>query len=165
MLSAMQPGSWLPTLQDQLNYAANNQATSAAAQAPPPTPVGNVQCSLHGHLPHALLPKLLERLIALCGNIDFDYSQNVWEHEICYTPASDTPFEHGRNDDAPLRLRASVVDDRGRFVKLHRRDWRICFNGAPEPPKPGDRRKVTQRVIYESKVSGDALSYMDMLGY
>ncbi|KAI8921003.1 Med18 protein-domain-containing protein [Powellomyces hirtus] len=167
MISAQASGSWLPTLQDQIHHFTTGQHTQGSGQTQTTSKngQGHVQCSLHAQLPNSVLPKLFERLVALCGNIEFDYQQNLWEHEICYRPEAETPFGASRNEDAALRLRANVLSSDGEFVKLHDRKWTLCFNGAPEPPKPGDRKRVTQRVIYESGIEGDALRYVEMLGY
>ncbi|KNC97526.1 uncharacterized protein SPPG_07002 [Spizellomyces punctatus DAOM BR117] len=169
-------GSWMPTLHQQIQALVTAQSASRSGSTSHPLhqPLApnsdssagkNVQCSLHAHLPHSVLPKLFERLVGLCGAIDFDESQNLWEHEISFIPEVETPFGPARNDDTVLRLRANVLDDDGNFTKLHNRNWKICFFGTPELPKPGNRRRATQRVVYESEVKGDAFRYMEMLGY
>ncbi|KAJ3136943.1 hypothetical protein HDU90_002509 [Geranomyces variabilis] len=165
-------GAWLPSLYDQLQLLVSSSSSLNAPtiQHPPVTaaperPAGHIHCSLHARCPNDVLPKLFERLIALCGRIDFDYKMDLWHHDICYRPEAITPFGGPRNEDTALRLRADVLNPDGDFVKLHSRKWRLCCDGAPEPPKPGDRNRVTQRVMYESVIEGDALRYVEMLGY
>ncbi|KAI8816157.1 uncharacterized protein EV422DRAFT_501622 [Fimicolochytrium jonesii] len=163
-------GHWLPTLDAQIQYAQSNQ--HLIPRPPPSTTTSqnnrtnqNVECSLHGHLRDTALQKLFERLVAVTGDIAFEGRENFWEHEIGWRPAVETPFGAGRNDDVPVFLRSEILGPQKEFLTLHKRQWVLCFRGAPEPPKPGDGKRATQRVIYESRLKGDALKYMEMVGY
>ncbi|KAJ3186298.1 Mediator of RNA polymerase II transcription subunit 18 [Gaertneriomyces sp. JEL0708] len=160
-------GAWLPTLHQQvvaIEEAIAEASSKARAIADKPR-TNNVQCSLHAQMADTVRLKLLDRLVALCGTIDFDGSETLWEHEIVFIPEMETPFGPARNDDVVLRARADVLGADGTFRKLYDRDWTLCFLGSPEPPNPSAIKKVTQRVVYESSVTGDAFRFMELLGY
>ncbi|KAJ3213421.1 37S ribosomal protein S9, mitochondrial [Dinochytrium kinnereticum] len=92
----------------------------------------SIECSLNGLVTEKNVPKLLERIVGLCGFISFDGSTNLFEHEIVFAP--DVVASYGQTD-VFLRLRGSVYRQKT-FVKLHDRQW-LLF--VPELVKPSNR--------------------------
>ena len=43
-------------------------------------------CSLYGEFAHEKLPKLLERLIGLCGDTSHCGLDKFCEHDVCFVP-------------------------------------------------------------------------------
>lgn len=59
MLSAAAAGSWLPDLHSQINHivAATTAQRRSTQQLENDRTAAHIQCSLHAHLPHSVLPK------------------------------------------------------------------------------------------------------------
>jgi hypothetical protein len=49
------------------------------------------QCSLHGLVPDQNVGKLLERIVGLCGFLNFDGKINLYEHEVVFEPEGTHP--------------------------------------------------------------------------
>ncbi|KAJ3107997.1 Aspartokinase [Phlyctochytrium planicorne] len=119
----------------------------------------SIECSLNGVVSDNNLSKLLERMVGLCGFLEFDGKVNLFEHEIVFSP--EVKASYGQSD-VFLRLRAAVYH-KAKFLKLYDRVWRMVFTGPYDPPKPNSR--VMTRVVNESVLKGDVFQYMKMLGY
>ncbi|CAG8604343.1 11812_t:CDS:2 [Funneliformis mosseae] len=112
------------------------------------------ECSLHGHISNNLKEKLLDRLIGICGT----HPIPIFEHEIGFVPTIQTPEGPTRNEDILLRLKSPIEEN-----DLTKRQWILCQLGLPET-RTG--RTVTVRPVLYSKIStGDALKFMNVLGY
>ncbi|RIA80939.1 Med18 protein [Glomus cerebriforme] len=112
------------------------------------------ECSLHGHISNKLKAKLLDRLIGICGT----HPIPIFEHEIGFIPTIQTPEGPLRNEDVSLKLKSPIEED-----DLTKRQWTLCQFGHPET-RTG--RTVTLRPVLYSKISvGDALKFMNVLGY
>ncbi|CAI2181055.1 15272_t:CDS:2 [Funneliformis geosporum] len=112
------------------------------------------ECSLHGHISNNLKEKLLDRLIGICGT----HPIPIFEHEIGFVPTIQSPEGPERNEDVLLRLKSPIEEN-----DLTKRQWILCQLGLPET-RTG--RTVTVRPVLYSKIStGDALKFMNVLGY
>ncbi|CAG8479590.1 3881_t:CDS:2 [Acaulospora morrowiae] len=112
------------------------------------------ECSLHGRIPESLREKVIERLEGICGTAPI----NIFEHEIGFIPSVQTPDGPSRNDDLLLKLKSPIEEN-----DLTKRQWQLCQLGHPET-RSG--RGVTVRsVLYAKILNGDALKFLNVLGY
>ncbi|CAG8755976.1 1608_t:CDS:2 [Dentiscutata erythropus] len=110
------------------------------------------ECSLHGRISGNLKSRLFDRLVGICGTQPIP----TFEHEIGFIPTTQTPEGPSRNDDVLLRLK-SPINEKG----PDKRQWQLCQLGHPET-----NRSYTVRPIFYSKfLNGDALKFMNVLGY
>ncbi|KAL1925518.1 uncharacterized protein VTP21DRAFT_401 [Calcarisporiella thermophila] len=121
-------------------------------------PAPTFECSLHGLIDDTLLPNLLERLKSLCG---LSNEEDVYEHEIVFVPAVETPIGPARSEDIVLRLRSSVVNEN--LNDLNIREWQLCQFGPPEPRLTG--KTVTVRQVTTVKINGKVFDFLSLLGY
>jgi hypothetical protein len=47
---------------------------------------GRYECSLYGRLVQKEFPEFKDRLVALWNLIDFDWKENLYEHEMVFVP-------------------------------------------------------------------------------
>ncbi|KAJ3196565.1 hypothetical protein HK101_008477 [Irineochytrium annulatum] len=118
------------------------------------------QCSLQGLIRPFAVPRLLERIVGVCGFIWFEGRSNLMEVEAVWEP--EVKAGPGQSD-AVLRLRCSVIDPKGGLLKSDDTKWTMLYLGPPEPLKPNMKAKT--RVAIETGINGDAELYMEMLGY
>ncbi|KAI9197364.1 uncharacterized protein BJ171DRAFT_520023 [Polychytrium aggregatum] len=130
---------------------------------------GNAICLLYGLVHQDSVAKLVDRLVGLCGDLEFDSSRLYVEHSIAFIPANETPFGSSRNDDVVLRLKAPILNESGKLVPLAERRWKLCQELPPEPPKRRQegRTKIAphHRVVYETEITGDPFRFLQSLGY
>ncbi|KAG2237932.1 hypothetical protein INT48_002493 [Thamnidium elegans] len=64
--------------------------------------MSNYECSLQGIIiGQEQKDRLIQRLVGICGN---DSLVDLFEHEIIFTPSTQTPVGPARNDDVVLRV-------------------------------------------------------------
>jgi len=100
---------------------------------------------------------LLQRLVGLCGQ---SMQVELFEHEVIFAPAVQTPHGPARNDDVLLRLRSKVTP--GSEFDLEKRQWQLCLQG---PAEKRELRPVTMRPITNVNIHGEAFRFMETLGY
>ncbi|KAI9327717.1 mediator complex, subunit Med18 [Zopfochytrium polystomum] len=142
-------------------------ATSSIGQKPlqsSATTPSKYQCSLAGMIASQHVPDLLERLVGLCGYVDFDSTENLFEHEVVFSPVAcqAAPTGFGKFETL-LRLRSAAAGRDGSILSLSERSWSLVFQGPPEPPKPGNNTSI--RAIYESRLEGDCFQFLSLMGY
>ncbi|GAA5800041.1 hypothetical protein HPULCUR_005463 [Helicostylum pulchrum] len=104
--------------------------------------MSNYECSLQGIIiGQEQKDRLIQRLVGICGN---DSLVDLFEHEIIFTPSTQTPVGPARNDDVVLRVQY------------------LCMQGNPEPQRA---RAVTVRPNARVQLSGDVFRFMRSLGY
>ncbi|CAO3640175.1 unnamed protein product [Mucor hiemalis] len=120
--------------------------------------MSNYECSLQGVvIGKEQKDKLIQRLVGICGN---DSTVDLYEHEIIFTPSTQTPVGPARNDDVVLRVQSRINnkdEEKFRF-----RQWFLCMQGNPEPQRG---RSVTVRPSARVQLSGDVFRFMKSLGY
>ncbi|KAJ1551003.1 hypothetical protein HK096_003719, partial [Nowakowskiella sp. JEL0078] len=114
---------------------------------------------LNGVCSNSDLLSLLERLAGLCGDLQFDGTENYIDHEIVLTPAVETPFGFARRDDVVIRLIADLL----RVSTDKQEEWRLCHLGVPEPVR--SNTLANSRAIYEFAVIGNQFAFVEALGY
>ncbi|KAJ3212132.1 hypothetical protein HDU83_005760 [Entophlyctis luteolus] len=118
------------------------------------------EAALHGSIPAAKVPALLERLAGLTGAaplLSATRSVNAFaEHELVCV-ADGMPLAGAAGS---LRLRSDCRSG----DEMPARKWSVLFIAAPQPPRPGQLASV--RAVYASKVvRGNVLDYLDLLGF
>lgn len=90
------------------------------------------ECSLLGLVSNGALPTLLDRLVAVCGDVRRGVKPDFEEHEIAFGPAAAPSFEGGKADDLMVRLRSSCLDPNTgeRIVNLEHREWWAFFTSV-----------------------------------
>ncbi|KAJ1985366.1 hypothetical protein H4R34_000020 [Dimargaris verticillata] len=115
------------------------------------------ECSLHGLVPEHRQAALLDRLSSLCGGEDARQSLN--QHVLGFVPKSQTPVGPARNDDVVLRLQSNIDES----VDTAQRQWALCQYGHPDPHMSTVAN--TRPELYSAIHQGNALQFMDLLGY
>ncbi|KAI9353138.1 hypothetical protein BD770DRAFT_325589 [Pilaira anomala] len=120
--------------------------------------MSNYECSLQGIvIGQDQKEKLIQRLLGICGN---DSLVDLFEHEIIFTPSTQTPEGPARNDDVVLRVQSKITTEKEKSFRF--RQWYLCMQGNPEPQRA---RAVTVRPIARVQLSGDVFRFMRSLGY
>ncbi|KAI7886358.1 uncharacterized protein EV154DRAFT_427467 [Mucor mucedo] len=120
--------------------------------------MSNYQCSLQGIvIGPEQKDRLIQRLVGICGN---DALVDLFEHEIVFTPSTQTPVGPARNDDVVLRVQSRIANEKERSFRF--RQWYLCMQGNPEPQRA---RAVTVRPHARVQLSGDVFRFMKSLGY
>ncbi|KAI9023282.1 hypothetical protein DFJ74DRAFT_668401 [Hyaloraphidium curvatum] len=126
----------------------------------------SVECSLYGLVGDGALAVLLDRLVALCGDVRRGVlgSPDFEEHEAVFVPAAPAQREEGaRLEDTMLRLRSSVIDSRTheRVLDFNAREWRMSSYGNPDPRNPA----CVVRAVASAAVKGRVFELVAALGF
>jgi hypothetical protein len=119
----------------------------------------NLECSLYGIIPDSKLDRLLQMLAGVTGS----YASAFASHEIVLKPIDETPFGPSRNDDVILCLESNLTNG-SECVGFDERKWSLVQKGHPEPPKAG-QKLANHRLIFKSKIEGNCLDFVTLLGY
>ncbi|GAA5816087.1 hypothetical protein MFLAVUS_009609 [Mucor flavus] len=120
--------------------------------------MSNYECSLQGIIiGQEQKDRLIQRLVGICGN---DSLVDLFEHEIIFTPSTQTPMGPARNDDVVLRVQSKITTEKEKSFRF--RQWYLCMQGNPEPQRA---RAVTVRPNARVQLSGDVFRFMRSLGY
>ncbi|CAO3661356.1 unnamed protein product [Umbelopsis ramanniana] len=118
----------------------------------------NYECLLHGIITtEEAKDSLLRQLVGMCGK---DSQQDLFEHQIGFSPTVQTAVGPARNDDVLLRLHANIRNEKQKSLK--HREWYLVLQGHPEPQRG---RTVSVRPVTQAKVGGDALRFVRSLSY
>ncbi|KAJ3342207.1 hypothetical protein HDU93_002997 [Gonapodya sp. JEL0774] len=156
------------------------------SSAPGP-PISVAELSLHGLFqpsPGATLETLLDRLCAFCGDLtkgsaalgDETLGADLFEHEIVFVPAVETPPGPQRNDDLLLRLRSTFLERGGRkrrpgknvvtesagIIPLEERHWTLLQFSNPDITYEAATCRPVVLCDFEA---GDPITYLKALGY
>lgn len=99
----------------------------ASQPAPSQQLSANLECSLHGILASDTLPALLDRLVAICGDLrrGIIETPDFEEHEIIMGQALRSTNDGTRLDDTMARIKSSALDSETgqRVLDLDKREW------------------------------------------
>ncbi len=106
--------------------------TSTRMTAIPPeysgrTVLPNLECSLYGLVETATIPSLLDRLVAICGDVQRGILEkpDYEEHEVALVSTAPPNAEGVRPDETMVRLSSLVYDEKTkeRVLDVDAREW------------------------------------------
>ncbi|CAO3598516.1 unnamed protein product [Absidia cylindrospora] len=93
--------------------------------------MASYECSLQGLIQGEEQKKaVIDRILGIAGN---DSMMELYEHEIVFTPAVQTPIGPARNDDVVLRLVSRIETEQQ--ISLKHCQWHLSMQGNPEPQR------------------------------
>lgn len=105
------------------------QMSAAASQqsGPGTTLLPNLECSLYGLVETATIPSLLDRLVAICGDVRRGILEkpDYEEHEVAFVSSAPPNAEGVKPDETMIRLSSLVYDEKTkeRVLDVDAREW------------------------------------------